>query len=240
MRVRPEGDAGARGLCRARFAAHVQRRPQPCGRVYRGHADRLSRAVDGDGRHAGGGRGCRPQELSQTQPACASRRKAGRFYEDRVLSFTPNLSYRPVKFDRISGSVTPPPTSARLIVDAGGWRWIAWPITTDCGCSGPEPDAGAAHAEPNRGSSRCSWLGYAVTNTTAVYGGVNANTRRYDINERFNSRGFAVYGGVRLRPTSLTRLDVALGYQRQILSRRVYRSEGALCAGSRASTRRIG
>ena len=144
-----------------------------------------------------------------------TRVEGGRYVQDRAASFELVNTRSPIKFERIVGS---------LGLSAAPGRFIITP--------GVEIDRLAVH--DNRFADRPDVvfvgrdrsyvrinpelvLGYAVSPVTSVYVGGEANSRNYDLTRTpdRDSSGFAVYGGVRFRPTPLIRLDLAAGYIRQ-------------------------
>ena len=137
----------------------------------------------------------------------------GRFYEDRALSFTPNLSYRPVKFDRVDAVLSASWTPGRLVlVPSLGLNRLMY----QDGLRLDDPTQRLVQRARNLVRIEPTLLaGYLLSDITSVYAAVTADRRDYDTNNRLDSHGYAVYAGVRFRPTALTRLDVALGYQRQ-------------------------
>ena len=139
--------------------------------------------------------------------------EGGRYYEDRALSFTPNLSYRPVKFERLQSAFSATATPGRLVITPA--LEIGRLVYHD---GRRLADPSQLLIQRSRSYTRLEptfLAGYLVSNTTALYGAVTLDKRDYDSNDRLNSTGYAAYGGVRFRPTALTRLDVAIGYQRQ-------------------------
>lgn len=211
VRIRPDGDTGAAAYVAPMVQITSNGEHDPLIAYVAGsltaYPDQKTETV---GTIAGGIDVTR--ELSPTVMVRAQA-EGGRYYEDRALSFTPNLSYRPVKFDRLEGS---------LSATASPGRWIIAPAL---GIDRLAYHDGLRLSDPSRpliqrGRSYVRveptlLAGYLVSNTTAIYGAVTLDERDYDTNNQRDSTGYAIYGGVRLRPTSLTRLDVALGYQRQ-------------------------
>lgn len=144
-----------------------------------------------------------------------ARAEGGRYIEDRADSFSPTAALNPVAYDRINGRIGLNATPGRLVIVPS--------FTVDRLAYHDNFEAAAptvVRPESSRSLVRYGptmLLGYTVSLDTLVYVGGDYNWRNYDrdVGPTRDSHGYAIYGGVRFRPSRLTRLDVALGWQRQ-------------------------
>ncbi|SFS13121.1 outer membrane beta-barrel protein [Sphingomonas jatrophae] len=146
--------------------------------------------------------------------------EAGRFIEDRAAAFTPADVRKPVRFERMLGSLGATYTAGRLVVSPtlNVTRYAYHDARR-------ASDPTQILVQRNRSFVRLNpslTIGYVPVAGTVFYAAADYDRRDYDLKPdgqilRFDrdSKGYAVYGGVRFQPTPLTRLDIAAGYQRQ-------------------------
>ena len=144
-----------------------------------------------------------------------ARVEGGRYVQDRAASFELVNTRSPIKFERIVGAVGLTVTPGRFIVSPSV---EIDRLAVHDNRLGDRPDI--VFVARDRSYVRINpelVVGYAVSPITAVFAGVEANSRDYDLTRvpDRDSTGYAVYGGIRFRPTPLTRVDLALGYIQQ-------------------------
>ncbi|RVT39912.1 hypothetical protein ENE74_14355 [Sphingobium algorifonticola] len=146
--------------------------------------------------------------------------EGGTFVEDRAAQLATNDNLTPVEYDRVSGRASASILAGRLVVN--GWFGLdrrAYRNTLR------RSDPTQVFIQTDRDVTQYNpalEVGYTLAPSTLLYGGFEYNKRDFDFTPppgsllpSRDSDGYVVYGGARFQPSALTRLDFALGYQRQ-------------------------